>query len=232
MELKVDRIDSDDEVIDSLKLFCGVVDIPYNTFKKYVGENENKRRKIGSAVGCRTLLLSGDQSFVAEICARQDIGNDGLERCDVFEYIRELKPCIYKKQANNHYNRTLKKNNSTIVKAKLVAAQATTTQQNSITVVQQYCWHKFVDSAINFLRSKNKGLCKCGNSKTFGELIDHFIIGGDETFVMASKQGVVRIVDAAFRKKHESKRQDCRDSITMFRTGNAAGDTGPAVFLT
>ena len=33
------RINSDYKVIKSMKLFCGVVDIPYNTFKKYVGEN-------------------------------------------------------------------------------------------------------------------------------------------------------------------------------------------------
>ena len=63
MDSKGDRINSDDEVIDSLKFLCAVVDIPYNTFKKYVGENENKRRKIGSAVGCRPLLPSGDQMF-------------------------------------------------------------------------------------------------------------------------------------------------------------------------
>ena len=115
-------------MIDSHKLFYGVVDIPYNTFKKYVGENENKRRKIGSAVGCRPLLPSGDQRFVSKICARQDRGNDGLERRDVFEYIFELKPGISKNQSNNHYDITLKKNNSTIIKAKLLAAQATTTQ--------------------------------------------------------------------------------------------------------
>ena len=128
MDSKGDRIDSDDEVIDSLKFLCAVVDIPYNTFKKCVGENENKRRKIGSAVGCRPLLPSGDKRFVAVICARQDRGNDGLERRDVFEYISELKPGIYKKQEKIHYDRTLKKKNSTIVKAKLVVAQATTTQ--------------------------------------------------------------------------------------------------------
>ena len=84
LDLKGDIIGSDDELIDSLKLFCGVVDIPYNTFKKYVGENENNIRKIGSAVGCRPLLPSGDQRFVAEIYARRDRGNDGLERCGVF----------------------------------------------------------------------------------------------------------------------------------------------------
>ena len=94
LDSKGDIIDSDEEVIDSLKLFCGVSDSPYNTFKKCVGENENKRRKIGSAVGCRPLIPSGDQRFVAEMCARQDRGNDGIERRDVFEYIRELKPGI------------------------------------------------------------------------------------------------------------------------------------------
>ena len=48
---------------------------------------------------------------------------------------------------------------------------------------------------------------------------------------MASKYEVVRIVGAAFRKENESKIQDYRYSITMFRTGNTAGDTGPTVFL-
>ena len=126
------------KLIDSLKFFCGVVDTPYNTFNKYVGENENNIRKIGSAVGCRPLLPSGDQRFVAEICARQDRGNNGLERQYVFKYIRDIKPGISKKQAKNHNDRTLKNKNSKIVKAKLVAAQATTTQRNSITAVQQY----------------------------------------------------------------------------------------------
>ena len=118
LESRGDRIESDDEVINSLKLFCGVVDIPYKTFKKYVGENENKRRKIGSAVGCRPLLPSGDPRFVAEICARQDRVNDGLGRRDMFGYIRKLKPGISKKQAKNHNDRTLKKKNSTICKSK------------------------------------------------------------------------------------------------------------------
>ena len=176
-------------------------------------------------------LPSGDQRFIAERCVRRDRGNDKLERHDVFAYIQELKQSIYKKQAKDHFDRTLKKNNSIIVKSKIIAAQATTTQQKDIMVAQQYFWHKCVDSAINFLRSNSTGLCKCGCRKTFGELIDHFITGGDETCVMESKHGVVRIVGAAFRKKRESKIQDYRYSITMFRTGNTAGDTGPTVFL-
>ena len=94
-------------------------------------------------MGCRPLLPSGDQWFVAEICARRDRGNGGPERRDVSEYICELKSGISKKQAKNHYEITLNKNNSTIVKSKLVAAQATTTQQNAIMVAQQYRWNFF-----------------------------------------------------------------------------------------
>ena len=123
----------------------------------------------------------------------------------MFEYIRELKRGISKNQAKNHYDRTLEKKNSTIVKAKLVAAQATTTQQNYIPVAQQYRWHKFFYYDIIFFLYKNTGLFKCGCSKTFGDLIYHFIIGGDKTCVMASKHGLVRIVGVAFCNKHESK---------------------------
>ena len=42
LDSKGDRIDSDDEGINSLKLFCGLVNIPYNTFKKYVGEMKTR----------------------------------------------------------------------------------------------------------------------------------------------------------------------------------------------
>ena len=48
---------------------------------------------------------------------------------------------------------------------------------------------------------------------------------------MASKHKVVSIVGAAFFKKHEYKIQYFRYSITMFRTGNATGETGLTVFL-
>jgi hypothetical protein len=48
--------------------------------------------------------------------------------------------------------------------------------------------------------------------KSFGELIDHFILGGDETNLM-------------------KKVAIYRGSITMYRTGVAAGHNAPTVFL-
>ena len=79
------------------------------------------------------------------------------------------------------------------------------------------------------MRIKNTGLCpKTG--KTFGELMDHFVLGGDETCLLAS-DGDVRIIGDAEKKKHEVNNGNSRTSITMYRIGSAAGATGPTAFL-
>ena len=82
------------------------------------------------------------------------------------------------------------------------------------------------------MRRQNAGNCKCGCGKTFGELVNHFITGGDETCIQAAKEnGSVEVIGSVGKKKHEKKRIDNRDSITMYRTGSAKGDTGPTSFL-
>jgi hypothetical protein len=67
--------------------------------------------------------------------------------------------------------------------------------------------------------------------KSFGELIDHFILGGDETNLIADDDGDLRIVGEKGKKKHEKKVADYRGSITMYHTGVAAGHNGPTVLL-
>jgi hypothetical protein len=61
--------------------------------------------------------------------------------------------------------------------------------------------------------------------KTFGELIWHFIFGGDETCLQACANGVVKVVVSAGRKKHKKRTNDSRVSITMDLTGNIADAT-------
>jgi hypothetical protein len=41
--------------------------------------------------------------------------------------------------------------------------------------------------------------------KSFGELIDHFIIGGNETDLIADADGDLRIVGEKGKKKHKKK---------------------------
>ena len=48
---------------------------------------------------------------------------------------------------------------------------------------------------------------------------------------MLGSTGILRVVGSAEVKKHEKNTQDNRDSITIVRIGNAAGNSGPWFFL-
>ena len=76
----------------------------------------------------------------------------------------------------------------------------------------------------------NTGTCpKTG--KTFGELIEHFVLNGDETNLMADNDGNMKIIGEFGRQKHKKRVSDCKASATMYRFGSAGGDNGPTVFV-
>jgi hypothetical protein len=106
--------------------------------------------------------------------------------------------------------------------------QASTEKRSAITVPQQYRWHSTVDSAFNFLREKNTGVTKDG--KSFGEVMPHFVFGGDETCFLASN-GEVKIIGDKQKAKHEVATAGSRVSITVYRCGSSAGVDGPTGFL-
>jgi hypothetical protein len=125
----------------------------------------------------------------------------------------------------------LLKGDTSIVKSKSVFAQKTTTKRSNITVPQQYRWHQTYEHSLDELCRNNTGVCRI-SGKTFGELIHCFINAGDETNLMASDYNRgVKVIGAANRKKDEKKSADCRSSISLYRTGAVAGDTGPKIFL-
>ena len=86
-----------------------------------------------------------------------------------------------------------------------------------------------MDSVFNELRDKNTGRCPV-SGKSYGELAAHFLLGGDETCLLAS-DGNCMIIGDKDKKKHEKNNADSRTSATMYRVGNAAGDSGPTGFL-
>ena len=85
-----------------------------------------------------------------------------------------------------------------------------------------------VDRVYTILRERNIGTLFDG--RTFGEVMHYFVIGGDESCLLASN-GEVRIIGDKEKKKHEVKTADSRTSITLYRTGSAAGADGPTAFL-
>ena len=86
----------------------------------------------------------------------------------------------------------LEEKNQGRLKPKPVKAQKTTSKRIQCTVVQQYCWFKNYEKAPSFIRNKNTGLCKHAG-KTFGELIDYFICGADETCMPCDNQGNIKV---------------------------------------
>ena len=85
-------------------------------------------------------------------------------------------------------------------------------------MAQQHRWNTNFTAALTFLREHNTGVClKTGLS--FGELIDHHIIGLDKTCLMTDASGDLKIFGEVGRKKHEKKAADFRDLTTMVQSG-------------
>ena len=99
-----------------------------------------------------------------------------------------------------------------------------------MTVDQQLFWNKTIEHAYSELRKLNTGVCK-KSGNTFGEVIQHFIIGGDESCFMASANGDCRVIGSVGKKKHERNIMDSRASVTAYRTGTVGGSTGPTIIL-
>jgi hypothetical protein len=72
------------------------------------------------------------------------------------------------------------------------------------------------------LQEENTGVCN-KTGKSFGEVIEYFILGGNETCLIADTDGDLRIVRERGRKKHEKKVSDFWGSVTMYCTGTAVG---------
>jgi hypothetical protein len=91
----------------TLRVFSGVVGIPYDTLKKYVRSDAEKRRVIGNSGGRAPLLKKENQTFVADVLARKDRVNEGATPAEAIDLVQELNPTLSRDQARRHLNRTL-----------------------------------------------------------------------------------------------------------------------------
>ena len=84
------------------------------------------------------------------------------------------------------------------------------------------------DGALEYLHEMNTGCMPDG--RRFRDVSPHFFWGGDESGFQASG-GDVNIIGDKRKAKHELPTGTSRTSMTLYRTGNAAGTTGPTAFL-
>ena len=138
-------------------------------------------------------------------------------------------PELTRKQGENFVTRTFKDLAKGRIKSKPVKAQKTTSRRSQCNTAQQWRWFKTYNEALARLRRKNVGVCQ-KTGKSFGELMHHFIIGGDETCMMGDADGEGKIHGEVGKRKHERMVSDFRGSITMLRTGVCSGHNGPTAF--
>lgn len=226
-----DIFDDNGEMIDNWRVFANKVDIPADTFYKYIKPNNPRQVGDGSR-GKKRLMTTDEIKFTGCILARQDRVNDGLSTKEALDLVQEMIPDITRKAARNAmYRNILPLNHALgVLKRTTQKVQATTTDRTNINIPQQYRWHKVVDEVYNYLRTNNTGMCQ-KSGKTFGEVMPHFLIGLDEMCLMSDSHGDLRVVASADKKKQEKLLQDSRCSITVVRTGTMAGTTGPTYFL-
>ena len=211
----------------TLTRFCHVIGIPYHTFAQYVCKDKSKRKVLGCSVGPKSTLTHSTEQFVVDVMRRKDRGNDGLGRREGIDMVQDLQPGLTRSQAPHAFDSHVRQKHKDELTG-IVKASATTDKRCAITVPQQFRWHSTVDGALAFLREQNTGLTPDG--KTFGEVIDHFVTGGDETCLLAS-DGDVKIIGDKKKPKHDVPAGSSRTSITLYRTGSAAGAHGPTAFL-
>lgn len=212
----------------TLSRFCALAEIPKKTFQSYVCEDESRRRTVGVGVGNAKRLLQPDtEEFLVDMMRRRDRANDGMDRRAGISMLQDLQPELSSLQAQTQFDRVLRPAHKDVLTG-IVKAEATTTKRSAITVEQQYRWHSTVDGSFAFLRANNTGTTPDG--RTFGEVMPHFILGGDETCLLASN-GEVKIIGDKEKKKHEVQTLNSRNSITLYRSGSAAGNDGPTAFL-
>jgi hypothetical protein len=213
-----------------MKAFCLRVEIPQETFRKYVCADESKRRNVGSGVGNSAKskhIDEDDAQFCVDVLRRKDRGDGGMSRREGIDMLNDLRPELSRKQSENAFDRQVRAKHKDQLTG-VIKAEATTWKRSAITVPQQWRWHSTVDKAFDILRTRNVGNTPDG--KTFGEVMHNFIIGGDETCFLASN-GDVSIIGDKEKKKHQVHAAESRTSITVYRVGSAAGKDGPTGFL-
>ena len=172
--------------------------ISFKTLHAYLTGKEGNKRVAGSSCGRKDSFWSQDTHFVSTVLAQADHGNEGKNRKEAIDLVQELKPDLDRKQASRALTRHVLRKSEEL-KNNLVKATATTTNRSAITVGQQFRWHNTYESSLNLLRERNTGVSK-KSGKSFGEVMHHFIIGGDETCFMASVNGDCRVIGSRNKK--------------------------------
>jgi hypothetical protein len=64
---------------------------------------------VASQSGEIRFYRKATQSFVGDVLARKDRGNDGVKPSEAIDIVQEMNPALTREQAMRHFNKTLLK---------------------------------------------------------------------------------------------------------------------------
>jgi hypothetical protein len=191
---------------------------PLMTVEEYI------RTRLDIATQKPLLDLETRERLQKVIVAR-DERNNGMSRKEAVSLIAELGECNAKK-ADNHFGWLVRTGKLKELKrgGRITKAQKTTTKRSQITMEQQLRWHTAVDHVLKEMQRLNLP------SDEYEKVQAHFVGNVDET-CMLGNDGTIKIIASRSRSKTEKNTDDFRKSITIVRSGVAAGTSGPWIFL-
>ena len=130
----------EEDVPMPMSRYCALVDIPEETFRKYVCTDPGKRRKLGSQPGPSRLVSKDASQFVVDVMRRKDRADDGMNRRESIDLLQDLQPELTRKQATGAFDKTIRPEHKAVLTG-VVKAESTTQKRLAITVPQQTRWH-------------------------------------------------------------------------------------------
>jgi len=197
------------------------------TIQQYFEERPSK---------CPPLLEPSEVEFLQEVIVNRDNSNNPMTRLEVIQLICEITQSYDHVTAKNHFDYLIREKKLNMLRrdGRVVTAQATTSKRGQITAEQQWRWHSTFDSVYLEMCRLNTTPPDGATTTTavdFNDVCHHFVGNIDESCFQANADGNVKVIGSIRKRKTEANRDDCRASITSVRSGNAAGNQGPFIFL-
>jgi hypothetical protein len=165
-----------------------------------------------------------EQDFLSKATNARDLSNSGMSRKEMINNISFITQCSNLKTCENHFDYLIRENKLPDCKngGRVLTAQKTTTKRSQVTIEQQLRWHTPIDHCKQRMAELN--------GDGYLNLKAHFWGNLDESGVLAN-EGVIRVIGAKERRKHEVAVDDNRESLSTVRIGSSAGDEGPLFVL-
>jgi hypothetical protein len=216
----------------SLKNFCEQqkpFPIPPATFHQRLQQSDPYQNPPRQ--GRPPLVSDADADAICDIVARLDQLNCGLDVAEIIDMMADMlveSPVqLTSQQLQNTWQHRIKRNPKLTSRVKVEAT--TKDRSGAITELAQRRYMQLVAQMENLCALKSVGEDKA-TGKTWRELQEHFTANLDEEGLMASLDGE-HVIGWAGKRDHQRNSKGSRVSITGVKTGTAAGEKAPHVYL-